>query len=290
MNAKRLPDGDLPAALVKLRDAIDALIEPQLSFMEGKLRQADSLYMQLWDASPAEQIAGRRELSATAVMWIDALRLRMEIDTRVEITQPMFQGVPPTVGRLREIRKRAWKPQETVYVDKLAAALEEWIEEITDLLNPDPKWTIAAACPACGKRTIHRDDSAGERVRQPALQITAEGCICMACRYTWGVERFQLLAAALTYEQREGKVGMTVAELIAKLSKVDPDTIVVTDDSACFHYVTKFDVNKVPAEISDFDSPLGPYVQQRDNKRCKGKPVDVIVLSHLGQGDEAVGL
>lgn len=290
MSAGQVGDGNLPAAIARLEDAIDALIEPQLSFIEGKLRQAACLYMQLWDASPAEQISGRRELSARAVTWIDALRLRMEIDTRIEITQPAYRGVPPTVGRLREIRKRKWKPQLTSYVEKLAQACEEWATEIADLLNPDPQWTIAAACPACGKRTVHRIDSAGEKVRQPALQVTADGCVCVSCRYAWGVERFQILAAALSYEQREGKIGMTVAELMEKLSKVDPETIVVTDDSSCFHYVTKFGVSKVPAEISDPDNPLGPYVQARDKKRPRGEPLDVVVLSHLGQGDEAVGL
>jgi hypothetical protein len=35
---------------------------------------------------------------------------------------------------------------------------------------------------------VYRKDSAGETVRQPALQITTLGCRCMACRHSWSPE------------------------------------------------------------------------------------------------------
>ena len=83
---------------------------------------------------------------------------------------------------------------------------------------------------------------------------------------------------------------MTVAELIEKLSKADPEALVVTDDSASIHYVTQFDVSLVPAEIRDLDHPLGPNIRQFDPKRSQGDPVNVIVLSRWDQGEEAAEL
>ncbi|MGV9611366.1 DUF7340 domain-containing protein [Nocardia xishanensis] len=39
--------------------------------------------------------------------------------------------------------------------------------------------------PACGHHTVHRPDVSGEHVRQAALQITANGCVCQSCRASW---------------------------------------------------------------------------------------------------------
>lgn len=36
---------------------------------------------------------------------------------------------------------------------------------------------------ACGATTIYRQNSAGERVRMPALQIVAAGCTCQDLRH-----------------------------------------------------------------------------------------------------------
>lgn len=199
MSAEQVGDGNLPAARTRLERAISALIDPQQTFLDGQLRRGASRYMLLWDATPGEQITGRRELSATAVTWIEALRLRIEIDTRVEITQPAYCGVPPTVGRLKHVLKRTWRPQDVGYVDKMAKAVEEWCVEIDELLNPTPKWTLPAPCPACGKSRVYKRDSAGETVRQPALQIGPNGCYCAnpECDGYWAPEHFVFLSKLL---------------------------------------------------------------------------------------------
>lgn len=204
MSAAKQREENLPDAVLHLRRAIDALIEPRQEIIEGKRRVGPSLYVQLWDAAPLEQITGRRELSATAVTWIEALRLRIEIDQRIELEQPMFRGVPPTVGRLREIAKRGWKPSQARYVDRFAGALQDWAKEIEELLNPQPQWTLAAECPNCGQAIVYGTDSAGERVRKPALSIGPQGCVCQRCRTVWTPDQFLFLARVLGYEPPAG--------------------------------------------------------------------------------------
>jgi hypothetical protein len=51
---------------------------------------------------------------------------------------------------------------------------------------------------------VYHRDSAGELVRQPALQIGVWGCECMACRAFWAPDRFVFLARVLGYELPEG--------------------------------------------------------------------------------------
>jgi uncharacterized protein with PIN domain len=58
--------------------------------------------------------------------------------------------------------------------------------KIDALVNPQSIKTVSAPCPNCNSRFIYRRDSAGESVRQPALQIIAEvGCTCQACGAFW---------------------------------------------------------------------------------------------------------
>jgi len=196
----------LPVVLRALRDAISALIDPKHTYIDGVRHSGPSLYMQLWDATPAEQISGRRVTESTAPSWIDALNLRIEIDTRIEIEQPSFRGVPPTVGRLREISKRGWRPQDVRYITQFTHVLELWAKEIDKLLNPAPQWTLPAACPACGLSVVYKRDAAGDRVRQPALQIGPHGCFCANphCDAHWAPEHFLFLSNLLGYPLPSG--------------------------------------------------------------------------------------
>ncbi|WP_424712782.1 DUF7340 domain-containing protein [Mycobacteroides abscessus] len=70
----------------------------------------------------------------------------------------------------------------------------------TQVARPQP----SAPCPACQKRWVYRRDSSGENVRQPALQLTAQGCSCQACRYTWDPSYFVHLARVLECPLPEG--------------------------------------------------------------------------------------
>ncbi len=181
---------------------------------------------------------------------------------------------------MRELLARKWRPQDVRQITQITDALQDWATKIGTTLTPERKWSLPNACPNCGTSTVHRKDSANETVRQPALQITPAGCICGNCKYTWGVERFQILAAALQQDTDGKALGMTVAELIEKLTGYDPDALIVVEDSRYFHCITRFQVGCVPMEISDHTNKMGPLVQRFDVKRSKGQPVNVITLTH----------
>ncbi len=221
-------DGNLPAALRSLDAAVSALCDPRAALAGRSTCQAchndtcehdckqhtcpghttwiPSWYLQLSDVVMGEQsnAGGGGGGKSRPPFWTDAHVLRDEIDTAAECWQPAFTGVPPTVGRLRCILARPWRPQDTRQIDQITAAVESWREAIDTLLNPPPKWTLPSPCPACETATVYRRDGAGEMVRQPALQLSKDGCTCQRCHYTWGPERFHILAATLGYPLAEG--------------------------------------------------------------------------------------
>jgi hypothetical protein len=116
-----------------------------------------------------------------------------EIDEEVRSWRP---GITNTPGRLAALEARKWRPQDTQRLETYSGRLEYWAKAIAALLDPQPVLHFSAPCPACQTRWVYRrmDD---ELLRQPALQITTQGCICQKCRYTWGPERFHILAGAL---------------------------------------------------------------------------------------------
>ena len=206
-------DGNLPAARRRLEVAVWALVDPQSQIIEGKMRHAPSLYLQLRDAVPGQQAGSRGQARSVVPFWPDALKLLEEIDTRIEIEQPMFNGVPPTVGRLRHILARKWKPQQTRYIEEFAAVVEGWVKEIDALLNPEPSVFLyaptgsgAAACTACGTQYVWKKDSGDNDTpkRQPALKVTKDGCRCQRCRASWEPGQLRMLAAALGYPLPDG--------------------------------------------------------------------------------------
>lgn len=189
-------DGSLPAALSALDDALYRLIGPQSHIIHGKPIHGPSRYMQLWDATEGEQsnTGGGGGSKSRPPMWVDSFDKLREIDDTVSVWQPAFTGVPPTVGRLKCLRNRSWRPQDCHQLEQITAAVASWATEIDALLNPPRRWTHSAPCPACNTATVYRRDSAGEMVRQPALQIGVEGCHCTKCRAYWAPDRFVWLA------------------------------------------------------------------------------------------------
>ena len=195
-------DGALQPALQRFLDAITRLIEP-LHDYELKAT-APSRYMQLRDALPGQQNTGGGVARSLPPLWLDAQQLLDEIDTAVSIWQAQPSCVPPTVGRLRVLEAKGWRPQDSKQLEQMADAIEAWAREIDALLHPEPKWHLPNPCPACGTKVVYRKDSAGETVRQPALQIGADGCTCQRCRHNWGPQLFQHLAAVLGYPLPSG--------------------------------------------------------------------------------------
>jgi hypothetical protein len=199
--ARRRPDGNLPAALHDFDNALQDLTQPQSQYINHKLVHAPSLYLQLVDSVRGEQ--GTHNSGVPRSMppfWCDALDLLNEIDTAASAWQPQPNGIPPTIGRLTALRARSWRPQDTHAITQIVGALTNWTERIQALLDPEHIKHIDAKCPACGTKTIYRNDSTGERIRQPALQlITDLGCTCNACGAFWAPPYYMHLCRLLDF-------------------------------------------------------------------------------------------
>lgn len=204
-------DGNLPAARRNLGNAISALIDPkphnrQLDNGNNRIEWVDSLYDQLTDCIPGGQGNGRSTPQSSPPMCIDAVDLLKKIhhDLAELVPHPNIDGstdnpAPIDVIRLRDLDKRTWRPQDCDLIGKTTDKIMGWCDQIRSLINPERKWTLSNPCPACGTAIVYRRSSAGELVRQPALQIGSHGCVCQHCRHVWNPEYFQHLAAVLGY-------------------------------------------------------------------------------------------
>ncbi|ALA48631.1 hypothetical protein POPTART_85 [Mycobacterium phage PopTart] len=214
-------DGNLPAAKTRLGNAISALIDPKPEYTEGTTRWRDSLYDQLTEEIPGSQGNASRIPQSSPPLCIDAVELKTEIDATVAAWEPSSYWVfgppypvpqrdltrehtPLTVLRLQLLERRPWRPQDTHGIEQISGRIEAWCESIKTMLNPPPKWSLPNPCPACDTAIVYRKNSAGETVRQPALQIGPSGCVCQNCHHEWGPQLFQHLANVLGYELPAG--------------------------------------------------------------------------------------
>lgn len=200
-NTKRHTEGDLPKAKTRLDKAITQLFDPITATINNTHVEAPSLYGQLCDAIFG-QTGERSGGAAGSPLWIDACDLRNQIDVQLAHWQP--RGID-AVDRVHHIDVRPWRPQDTDLVDCIATTMDTWATSITNLLNPEARVTIPAACPSCGVRTVYRE-SAGEQVRQPALQVTKDGCQCMnrKCGATWTPDLYMHLSRVLGFKKPDG--------------------------------------------------------------------------------------
>lgn len=203
----------LPQARRELHDAVCDLANPRPEYTDAGTVWLDSLYLQLQGAVPGEKQQRSGVARSQPPAWIDAIDTLRDIDRTVTGWEPRWPAIPgdlatdpepPTVLRLRIINERTWRPQDTAEVKKIAAKIRWWVDHITTLLADTHVKHISAACPACGKTTVYRKDSAGELVRQPALQITTMGCVCQACRASWSPDLYLHLARVLGYDLPAG--------------------------------------------------------------------------------------
>jgi hypothetical protein len=206
-------DGNLPAAKRHLDLAVSALTDPKPHQTSQGIAWLDPLYTQLVDAIPGTKLERSGVPTSQPPVWIEALELRTEIDTAIAAWEPRWPTIPGdpaqcaepvAILRLRAIQARKWRPQDTRAIEQIAGNIESWAQAITELLADKRRWHLPAACPQCERHTVYRHDSAGELVRQPALQITVHGCICQHCHATWAPDRFVWLARVLGYELPAG--------------------------------------------------------------------------------------
>lgn len=207
--------GYLPGVLNQLRDAVSALTDPQAVTTATGTRFGDSLYQQLLDALPGRKLERSGHARSVPPMWLDCADLLADIDTTVRTWQPHAgdERDPATVRRLRLLEARPWRPQDSPALQTYTAKLRAWERRIRDLLDDGERDRFLyaansktlAACPACAETVVYRRDSAGERVRQPALRIRGDGTtICGACQTSWGPEKALFVARLLGYEMPAG--------------------------------------------------------------------------------------
>lgn len=285
------PEEPLPLVRQQFQDAISALMDPQpMNLDYGRHTWLDPLYQQVCDA-----VAGQTgERSGGDVrrlpFWPAAHDIVEEIDAAVRAwTSDQPRSVSTDV-RMRSLYDQMWRPQDCALLDARTKQLGGWVSKIKEHLDPPLTVFLDDPCPLCGKEWVRRPVD-GEMVKQRALSIRADegGALCGHCRAMWEPGRLELLGLMLR-SQRKGAPVVTVSQLIEKLSKADPDALVVTDDHDSFRYITDFDVVSVPAEVRERDHPLGPNIRQFDPQRSEGEPENVIVLSRWDQGEEVAAL
>lgn len=211
-------DGNLPAALRALEDAVAALIEPREELVDGQLLWTDSLYVQLQESLPGNQGSGHGQAGSVPPAWVDAMETLMNIDSMIEVWEPrplidVSADPPPiTVIRLQAIRSRNWRPMDCHSIEQITGIVKEWVEDIKVLFINEPVralWAAQgggfAACPTCEKTMAKKRDRGGEMVQYPALQVLPDGATrCMACKTSWGPELAMWVCRQLGYPLPKG--------------------------------------------------------------------------------------
>lgn len=209
-------EGSLPAARRQLSNAISALTDPKphtITRDNGRheIGWTEPLYTQLRAAIPGRKTEARGVPQSTPPLCLDAVELLHEIDATAARWEPRPEidgssDDPPhiTIIRLRALDQRRWRPQDTSHVQHIASTINAWCEAIKTILDPPPRRHLPNPCPACGTAIVYRRNTAGETVRQPALQIGEHGCECAHCHTKWEPSYYQHLAKVLGYRLPEG--------------------------------------------------------------------------------------
>lgn len=138
-------------------------------------------------------------------LWVDAIDWLNKVDTTVAewIGE---NGTGSTPDRLYSLTEKTWRPQDVPMLQRMTDNIDRWCKRADVLLDPPAKhqWELAASCPACDTKTVHRPDAGGEWVRQAALAVNEDGCVCLSCDTRWSPDYFKFLAAAIGCPLPEG--------------------------------------------------------------------------------------
>ena len=198
-------ESTLPAAVDDLHRAVGELVDPIKRLVGGTVLAGPSPYEDLLAEIPASTSGDsfRGVAKSRPVVWVDALDLRIEIDSRTAQLHPDGQDTPQ---RLRGLAAKRWRPQDTRKVRDAATEIASWRVSIRALTDPERVKTISAPCPACGRRWHYRQN-AGETVRVPTLQLVIEtGCRCLACGVFYPPDRYLWLVKLLGFDTPAGVV------------------------------------------------------------------------------------
>lgn len=200
------PDGNLPVAINRLRNAIHAMAHPQYEQANGRWAEIPPLYTQLYDAVPGARGTHNHQHRSMPPCWLEAADTLAKIDTATRKWQPTYQHTPgclPALQRLTQLDGRKWRPQDTPTIELIATELETWATLIEALLYP-PEHSglyLDAPCPHCGHEYDYHYDSSHEYVRAPALILDlTTGATCTHCHSHWPRERLYFLSRILGCE------------------------------------------------------------------------------------------
>jgi hypothetical protein len=186
-------DGPLPLAKRALDDAVSAICDPIPRWVDGELRWADPLYVQL-----RIELAGNKPTQRSQVVRailpcrVDILALLIEVD-RAVITWTRPDGKGDTPERLRALAARGWRPQDVGLIEAHVAGLWRWQSTGTQLLTPAVRLPLSEPCPRGGARWAYHDHD-GEQTHTRALTVSEDGCACAACGAYWTPDQFGWLA------------------------------------------------------------------------------------------------
>lgn len=156
----------------------------------------DSLLEQLADtAGERTGGKGRGEKSRPPVQ-LDAVQLLARIGKKVG-EWASGPNLGDTIDRMRWLADKSWRPQDVPELTGMTVQIQRWVVDARTVLDPPPRVAIAMPCPSCGSSVAYRKDDTGEYVRQPALQISEEGCRCWRCWTLWPPDQWEILGAVL---------------------------------------------------------------------------------------------
>jgi len=196
----------LPDAVDRLYAAVGGLVDPAKELINGAVLAGPSAYAALVSEIPSKSSGNTYSRGAgrsIPAAWVDAVDLRVQIDTRTKQMQPEGHSTP---HRLRALASRRWAPPDTTLVREYAEEIGSWVLSIRALLEPESVKQVSVPCPSCGTRWVYRNN-AGEQVRQSALQIiTHTGCKCLACKSYWPPSAYLFLCRLMGLELPTGLV------------------------------------------------------------------------------------
>jgi hypothetical protein len=197
-----MSDGNIGAARTKLDRAFRRLFDKRVAVYHDRTLYAPSLYDQLRSDLAGTQGDTRTPAKSLPPIWIDASMLLTTVDSQVHT---WFPKPGSTLARMGSLVANSWRPQDTAKVTDMARTVDGWAESIIHLLDPLAVKHITAPCPSCGREFVHRKDSAGDTVRQPALKVmTNIGCTCQHCGAHWTPDRYLFLCRLLGFELPAG--------------------------------------------------------------------------------------
>lgn len=202
----------LAGAIERFQHAVHLLVGTRSGSIDtdqGYKRVAgDSLYVLMRDsvAGIVRESEGSAEKRSTPPLWLDCSSWVDTVDraSREWWLNGTGSHEHATVNRLYALADTGWRPQDVPWLNAATSTINGWVRKAENLLDGGRRWSLSAPCPNCGATHSARRDSAGELVRQPALQVTTLGCVCLACEYHWSPEYFVHLSQVLECSTPEG--------------------------------------------------------------------------------------